>query len=108
MVLLTGVSKYLFTALALGVVLAMARSYIVAMTVVPLFCAYFITVEGHGEEESEYTAENTDPAELAIDRREEAEALAHKDRSPFEFVVWRFNHFFHSAIQIRQGDPVLS
>ena len=34
-----GVSKYLFTALALGVVLAMAASYVVAMTVVPLFCA---------------------------------------------------------------------
>ena len=106
-VLLTGVSKYLFTALALGVVLAMAASYVVAMTVVPLFCAYFITVEGHGEEESEYTAENTDPAELAIDRREEAEALAHKDRSPFEFVVWRFNHFFH-LLQSKYDKAILS
>ena len=41
-VLLTGVSKYLFTALALGVVLAMFASYVVAMTVIPLFCAKFI------------------------------------------------------------------
>ena len=106
-VLLTGVSKYLFTALALGVVLAMAASYIVAMTVVPLFCAYFITVEGHEEEESEHTPTNTDPAELAIDRREEAEALAHKDRSPFEFVVWRFNHFFH-LLQSKYDQAILS
>ena len=106
-VLLTGVSKYLFTALALGVVLAMAASYIVAMTVVPLFCAYFITVEGHEGEESEHTPTNTDPAELAIDRREEAEALADKDRSPFEFVVWRFNHFFH-LLQSKYDQAILS
>ena len=106
-VLLTGVSKYLFTALALGVVLAMAASYIVAMTVVPLFCAYFITVEGHEEEESEHTPTNTDPAELAIDRRDEQEARAHKDRSPFEFVVWRFNHFFH-VLQSKYDKAILS
>ena len=106
-VLLTGVSKYLFTALALGVVLAMAASYIVAMTVVPLFCAYFITVEGHEGEESEHTPTNTDPAELAIDRREEAEALADKDLSPFEFVVWRFNHFFH-LLQSKYDQAILS
>ena len=41
-VLLYGVSKYLFTALALAVVLALFASYFVAMTVVPLFCAIFI------------------------------------------------------------------
>ena len=40
-VFLTGVSKYLFTALALGVVLALAASYLVAMSVVPLFCSRF-------------------------------------------------------------------
>ena len=48
-VFLYGVSKYLFTALALGVVLALAASYLVAMTVVPLFCARFIKMaHGHG------------------------------------------------------------
>jgi multidrug efflux pump subunit AcrB len=47
-ILLVGVSKYLFTALALAVVLALFASYVVAMTVVPLFCAKFITVDpGH-------------------------------------------------------------
>src|SRR6202042_636687 len=48
-VLLFGVSKYLFTALALGVVIALFSSYVVAMTVVPLFCAKFIKVDHHGE-----------------------------------------------------------
>jgi multidrug efflux pump subunit AcrB len=42
---LYGVSRFLFTALALAVVLSLFASYFVAMTVVPLFCAKFI--EGH-------------------------------------------------------------
>jgi multidrug efflux pump subunit AcrB len=40
--LLYGVSKYLFSALALAVVLSLFASYAVAMTVVPLFCARFV------------------------------------------------------------------
>jgi hydrophobic/amphiphilic exporter-1 (mainly G- bacteria), HAE1 family len=48
--LLFGVSKYLFSALALAVVLALFASYFDAVTVVPLFCAYFLkAVHGHGE-----------------------------------------------------------
>jgi multidrug efflux pump subunit AcrB len=43
--LLYGVSKYLFSALALAVVLSLLASYVVAMSVVPLFCARFI--KGH-------------------------------------------------------------
>ncbi len=42
---LYGVSRFLFTALALAVVLSLFASYVVAMTVVPLFCARFIN--GH-------------------------------------------------------------
>ena len=41
-VFLYGVSRFLFTALALGIVLSLGASYFVAMTVVPLFCAQFI------------------------------------------------------------------
>ena len=37
-----GVSKYIFTPLALGVVLSIFASYFFAMTVVPLYCAKFI------------------------------------------------------------------
>jgi hydrophobic/amphiphilic exporter-1 (mainly G- bacteria), HAE1 family len=55
--LLFGVSKFLFSALALSFVLAMLASYVVAMTVIPLFCARFLkAVPRHGEhgaEESE-------------------------------------------------------
>ena len=42
---LFGVAKYLFSALALAVVLSMAASYLVAMSVIPIFCARFLTVE---------------------------------------------------------------
>jgi multidrug efflux pump subunit AcrB len=45
--LLYGVSKYLFSALALAVVLSLVASYVVAMSVVPLFCSRFIG--GHGD-----------------------------------------------------------
>jgi multidrug efflux pump subunit AcrB len=39
-----GVSKYIFTPLALGVVLSIFASYFFAMTVVPLYCARFINI----------------------------------------------------------------
>jgi multidrug efflux pump subunit AcrB len=45
--LLYGVSKFLFTALALAVVISLFASYFVAMTVIPLFCARYLKVS-HG------------------------------------------------------------
>jgi len=45
-VFLYGVSRFLFMALAASVVFSLFASYMVAMTVVPLFCAKFI--KGHG------------------------------------------------------------
>jgi multidrug efflux pump subunit AcrB len=44
---LYGVSKFLFSALALAVALSLFASYVVAMTVVPLFCARFIKRPSH-------------------------------------------------------------
>jgi multidrug efflux pump subunit AcrB len=45
---LFGVSQYLFTALALGVVLALFASYFCAVTVVPLYCAHVLKPIHHG------------------------------------------------------------
>jgi multidrug efflux pump subunit AcrB len=92
-ILLTGVSKYLFTALALGVVLALMASFIVAMTVVPLFCSKFITMEGHtGHEEKAELRDTAAPErnEPSGERREEEKHL-----TPFQYVVARFNDGFH-------------
>ncbi|HTW63466.1 MAG TPA: efflux RND transporter permease subunit [Bryobacteraceae bacterium] len=51
--LLYGVSKFLFTALALAVIISLFASYFVAMTVIPLFCArylkHFRGADGGGE-----------------------------------------------------------
>ena len=44
---LYGVSRYLFSALALAVAFSLFASYAVAMTVVPLFCARFIKAPAH-------------------------------------------------------------
>ena len=46
---LTGVSKYIFTPLALGVVLSIFASYVFAMSVVPLYCAMFIRLRDESE-----------------------------------------------------------
>jgi multidrug efflux pump subunit AcrB len=50
---LYGVSRFLFSALALAVVIALFASYFVAMTVVPLFCARFLKPPHEGGEASE-------------------------------------------------------
>ncbi|HLH40871.1 MAG TPA: efflux RND transporter permease subunit [Bryobacteraceae bacterium] len=49
--MLFGVSKFLFSALALAFCLALLASFVVAMTVIPLFCAKFLkgVPAGHGE-----------------------------------------------------------
>jgi HAE1 family hydrophobic/amphiphilic exporter-1 len=45
---LYGVSKNLFSALAVMVVLSLLASYVIALTIVPLFCAAFLKGHQHG------------------------------------------------------------
>src|SRR5271166_1130517 len=54
-VFLYGVSKFLFSALALAFCLALLASFVVAMTVIPLFCSKFLkgVPGGHAESTSE-------------------------------------------------------
>ena len=57
---LFGVSKFLFSALALAFCLALLASYVVAMTVIPLFCSKFLKAHsdhGQGGESSEESLE---------------------------------------------------
>jgi multidrug efflux pump subunit AcrB len=71
---LYGVSKFLFTALALAFSLSLLASYVVAMTVIPLFCSRFLKqvphAEGHevgpkGVRTGEGTAQNEADADEA-------------------------------------------
>ncbi len=77
-----GVSRYLFIDLALGVVLSIFASYIVAMTVVPLYCAHFVHL-GDVEEE--------------IERESEARSAS---RSLFRRFLGRFNELFHKLLEL--------
>ena len=85
-VLLTGVSKYLFSALALAVVIALFCSYVVAMTVVPLFCSRFIKHTGHSVEHE--SAEEDDPVP------EHMRGGHGRKKNVFAMVVYRFNQGF--------------
>lgn len=59
--LLYGVSKFLFSALALAFCLALVASYVIAMTVIPLFCSRFLkAVPGaHGHDAQTQPAQGT-------------------------------------------------
>jgi multidrug efflux pump subunit AcrB len=56
---LYGVSKFLFTALALAVAISLFVSYVVAMTVIPLFCSRYLKAVPHTGEHAhaEYKVE---------------------------------------------------
>ncbi len=84
-VLLTGVSKYLFSALALAVVIALFCSYMVAMTVVPLFCSKFIQHTGHGQQHESAEKDDEVPEHMRG---------GHGQRGPFTWVVYHFNEAF--------------
>jgi multidrug efflux pump subunit AcrB len=86
--LLYGVSKYLFTALALSVVFSLFASYIVAMTVVPLYCARFI--KPHAADASE---------EQEIDEEMHIEYLKPTNLNFFQRIVRRFNGRFQQMLE---------
>ncbi len=54
---LYGVSKYLFSALALAVVLAMFASYVIALSVIPIFCTKYLAKVGHHVGQAEKAAD---------------------------------------------------
>ncbi len=82
---LSGVSKYLFTPLALGVVLSMFASYAFAMTVVPLFCSIFLHSHGGGSHGT-------------------ANGAAHHEERPIrrftpKWVFEKFNYYFQRMVE---------
>jgi multidrug efflux pump subunit AcrB len=81
--LLYGVSRYLFTALALTVVFSLFASYVVAMTVVPLYCARFIKPS-----EGSRVSEEQEGPEPGLSGK----------RSIFQRVVFAFNGWFQRML----------
>jgi HAE1 family hydrophobic/amphiphilic exporter-1 len=82
---LYGVSRFLFSALALAVVICLLASYVVAMTVVPLYCARFIKAAHHG------TPSDENP--VTVDHARNRRTLT--DR----FNIW-FNDRFESFLKL--------
>jgi multidrug efflux pump subunit AcrB len=103
-ILLVGVSKYLFTALALAVVLALFASYVVAMTVVPLFCAKFITLD----------PDHIHHGAAAIEKDLDSSIRKKMKINFFRIIIDKFNLGFHKlqakyekAIAICLDRPIL-
>jgi HAE1 family hydrophobic/amphiphilic exporter-1 len=84
-IFLYGVSKFLFMALALAVILSLFASYLVAMTVVPLFCAKLI--RGHQEQKEVGHLETGQPKPHGWLQR---------------FNIW-FNHKFNLMLDRYEG-----
>jgi multidrug efflux pump subunit AcrB len=76
--LLYGVSKFLFSAMALAVVISLAASYLVAMTVVPLFCALFLRHAGQ---------------HASVERLNDEEAAKSSTGFAERFNTWFSGHF---------------
>jgi len=85
-IFLYGVSRFLFVALAVAVVLSLLASYLVAMTVVPLFCAKLIKKHQSDEE----------VGEGAIGAR--FGAIAKKFNVYFERVVGKYDRTLSTAL----------
>jgi multidrug efflux pump subunit AcrB len=96
---LYGVSRFLFSALALAVVLALFASYFVALTVVPLFCAKLI------KHHSEAAAELNAYPEIAGDapRKAKKKSLGKRFNEAFyrvfEATLKRYDHQVKKRIE---------
>jgi multidrug efflux pump subunit AcrB len=87
--MLYGVSKFLFTALALAVVLSLLASFCVAMTVVPLFCARFIKAPAHHRTPS-------DELPVIVEEEQPRPTLGQR------FNIW-FNDRFEAFLKFYDG-----
>jgi multidrug efflux pump subunit AcrB len=85
---LYGVSQFLFSALALAVILSLAASFIVAMTVVPLYCAMFIKAPAHHG-----TPASEEPVEVALKGKDNRWSIGER------FNIW-FNDRFEGFLRI--------
>ncbi|MBV9611127.1 MAG: efflux RND transporter permease subunit [Acidobacteriaceae bacterium] len=89
---LYGVSKFLFSALALAFCISLLVSFVVAMTVIPLFCSRFLKVSHAGE--------GTHGREDSIGEHDQGEWQREHARAPQQpgLSAWqRFNRAFNRA-----------
>jgi HAE1 family hydrophobic/amphiphilic exporter-1 len=104
-IFLYGVSRFLFSALALAVVLALVASYFVAMTVVPLFCFRFMKSPAHTHHHPRHPEVDSGSEEGVVgdvaddEPRSKASVRAHPRLSAMERFIRAFSHRFERLLQ---------
>ena len=94
-VFLYGVGKFLFSALALAFCLSLLASYVVAMTVIPLFCSRYLKAVPHAARENEqYEIEPTAAAGKSWMNRFNA-----RFNTKFNKVLDYYEHWVRRAVQ---------
>lgn len=93
--LLSGVSKYLFTDLAYGVVFSIFASYIFSMTLVPLFCAKFIRAKPTADS----AIEHEENRELESGKYNRAPVVRSKKPNVFQRGIDYFNLLFARMLE---------
>ncbi len=84
-IFLYGIAKFLFSALALAFCLSLLASFVVAMTVIPLFCSRFLKAVQHVPQPS-------------TDSEYEVEPTVATDHSRMERFNVRFNQMFNKLL----------
>ena len=92
---LYGVSQFLFTALALSVVIALFASYIVAMTVVPLYCANLLSSDTPHHEDVSADGLDHEPGDALVQNG--MATMPQRGGGPQKRLGWgaRFNRWFN-------------
>ncbi len=98
---LYGVSRFLFSALALAVALSLFASFAVAMTVVPLFCARFIRVPAHHGTPSEEQP-------VSVDHRKRNWTLMDRFNIWFNARFEGFLKYYDRLVSITLRRPLLT
>jgi HAE1 family hydrophobic/amphiphilic exporter-1 len=95
---LYGVSQFLFTALALSVVIALFASYVVAMTVVPLYCANLLSSESAHHEDVSADGKDHEEGDGSSEAHKNGLDKNQENRAwPKKRLGWmaRFNRWFN-------------
>ncbi|MCU1328886.1 MAG: acriflavin resistance protein [Bryobacterales bacterium] len=100
---LYGVSRFLFSALALTVVIALFASYVVAMTVVPLYCARYLKKSTH-----HFTPSSDVPIEVEVTGQHHKLTLGQRFNIWFNDRFEAFLRFYDRLAAIALGRPWLT
>lgn len=95
--LLAGVSKFLFSAMALAVVISLFASYIVAMTVVPLFCSKYLRIENPEHFDEGHAGE---ARTLKGDKKSWGERFNTAFNARFEQMLAKYEVLVHKVLQV--------